>query len=350
MSLLRRERPEPSARIPGVPEPDRRKAPEIVWYIVMSVLMAIVFVGVVTTAAAVSPTFCRMCHSAPAEELQGSMHASVDCNSCHDRNGVLGIVESRLRVVSMVYRAPFVRVLGGVSADVMIDDENCVDCHESLIPKTISRFGIRMNHRAPHADGWTCTQCHRGSAHPTNGYSGASYTMEMCLQCHSAGPQNLATCSTCHDEESGERREDRPKTPWSITHGANWQQTHGMGDLNTCKTCHAADYCAACHNMQLPHPANFLGNHGQQVLQRETAERDCVVCHKGAACDNCHGIEMPHPNGFIRQHQDASREKGEVCERCHAPEQCTECHIRHTHPGIPPDQLEYLQDNPVDVP
>ncbi len=348
MRLFRREPVEPSPTIPGVPEPDRRKNPEIFWYVALSVLMAVVLIGVVTTAAAISPAFCTVCHSGSAESLAESPHATTDCNTCHDRNGVLGIVESRLRVVSMVYRAPFVGVFGGAASDVMIDSDNCVECHETLIPKTISRYGIRMNHRAPHVEGWTCTQCHRGASHAGEVFSGASYNMEMCLQCHSAGPQNLTTCTTCHDE-NGESRENRPITPWAVTHGANWQSTHGMGDLNTCKTCHGPDYCVACHNMQLPHQANFLGNHGATVLARETGDRDCTVCHQGAACDNCHGIQMPHPADFVTEHQAASQELGAVCERCHAPEQCNQCHTRHTHPGIPPNQLELLQNNLVSV-
>jgi hypothetical protein len=325
----------------------KRARGETIWYATLSIVLGIVFLGAVITAASVSPTFCLMCHGDAGESLSASVHVTADCDDCHTAPGALGLVESRMRVVSMVLATPFAVVAGADTTDVLVDNEKCLDCHEGMVNQTFSSNGLRMNHRAPEAAGWQCTTCHAGASHPGETYVGASYTMDQCLSCHSAGPTNLSTCEACHEEGSRDRSASPAVTPWRVTHGSNWQRTHGMGDLNTCKTCHAADYCVACHNMQLPHAANFLGRHGKDVLARPTGDADCVVCHKGAACENCHGVEMPHPDGFVTEHQQASRETPEVCARCHAQEQCDECHTRHTHPGIPLDQLRMLQQSPV---
>lgn len=328
---------------------DRRITPEAVWYIFITLACGLVLAAGLISAAAVSPVFCSACHRGAARALADTAHAGTTCDSCHMSAGTLGLVEQRMRVVSMVLGSPVSLITGSGPAVPSTDNARCLECHEPMVNKTVTVRGVTMNHRAPQKERWLCVQCHRGVAHPSGEYQGSSYTMEMCLACHNANPQNPTTCGVCHPPD--ESPQVAHTTPWSITHGANWRSTHGMGDLATCKSCHSPGYCVACHNMDLPHPANYLAQHGTDVLSRASREADCLVCHKGTACDNCHGIEMPHPDAFVAKHVDMVKEKGTaVCERCHSSKACDSCHNSHLHPGVPEWLLEELKKRPVRQP
>lgn len=121
-----------------------------------------------------------------------------------------------------------------------------------------------------------------------------------------------------------------------------------MGELATCKACHPASRCVECHNMPIPHPVTFRKLHGREVIGRADAEKDCVVCHRASACESCHGLDMPHPERFLQEHPDAVEAKGSaVCERCHEPSSCLDCHVRHIHPGLSDELLRQLLARPV---
>jgi len=319
---------------------------ETAWYALLVLASAgVLFSGVVATAA-VSPAFCALCHASAADALEASAHAGTQCDACHAGQGAFALAEQRLKVVSMVAYAPVALVTGhgpGVPTD---DNESCLMCHDSVLAGTTTTRGITMNHRAPDRESWSCVRCHSGAAHPGERYVGSSYSMDMCLACHNANPENTTTCGLCHPAD--EAPDTTHRTAWAVTHGPRWRSAHGMGDLATCSSCHSAGYCAACHQLDLPHPGNYLARHGSDVLTRSTGDADCVVCHRGAACDNCHGLEMPHPDAFTRDHASVVAEQSEaVCERCHDPAGCESCHAEHVHPGVPADLLRQLQDRPV---
>ena len=344
-----RMRPDIGRRVrPVLSEKDRarRVSTEALWYALLTLAgVAVIVVGVIS-AASVSPRFCAVCHRSATDGLDASAHTGTNCDTCHTRSGALGLVEQRFRVVSMVVGAPFTALGGGSAGIPGAENTRCVECHRNMLDETFTVRGVTMNHRAPEEEGWLCVQCHLGIAHGGDRYAGSSYTMDMCLSCHGANPQNTETCGLCHPP--GESPDVAHVTPWSITHGPNWRTAHGMGNLSTCSTCHSGGYCVACHNVELPHPGNYLARHGIDVLARPTGDADCIVCHKGSACDNCHGIEMPHPGGFVREHVDLTGELGEdLCLRCHNQHACDACHQRHVHPGVPTDLLRQLQERPV---
>jgi len=315
----------------------------------MTVVCAVVAVAAIIMTASVSPSFCLTCHGSAGEALRASEHADTSCDGCHLSRGALGVVENRLRVVAMVAEAPFAALSGESHGGTDgMDNRACLDCHAASMNDTVVVNGIRMNHRAPQDQAWLCTRCHAGTAHAAVVAERSSYTMDGCLSCHSAGTENLSTCTVCHPEN--EQADTRRVTAWRVTHGSNWQKTHGMGDLKTCKVCHGPDYCVACHGMRMPHVPGFLSTHGTFVIASENGDTNCLVCHQGKACEVCHGLEMPHPEGFMKEHKTVQEQTGKaLCERCHKAEQCTECHTRHTHPGIPEAQLKRLKDNLVDV-
>lgn len=351
MSLMRRVRTtkDPAAndreRAAGLARAkERSRFGEWVWYGLLSLLLALVIVGAVSAASAVSPSFCATCHEDEAQALAESTHSEVSCDSCHRREGAAGLVENRFWVAGMVIESP-VRAFFPSGGKANVATASCLSCHASHMPATAVRNGVRMNHEAPVGDGWPCQRCHRNVGHAAR--SLASYTMGTCLGCHSTGPHNLSSCDTCHPV--GERPSAVRAVPatWEITHGANWRQTHGMGDLATCGACHSRTYCVSCHDIALPHPPNYLSVHGDDVIK--LGENTCTGCHDAASCDACHGgVEMPHPPGLLKSHSSEVESFGrEVCERCHASASCEGCHARHTHPGIPRERLQGLKERPV---
>jgi hypothetical protein len=327
---------------------ERHRAGEWLWFGVLSLLLLTVTVGALSAAAAVSPAFCATCHREAATALSQSSHQTLDCDTCHRSEGALGLVENRLWVAGMVIEAPL-RAIFPSGAGASIDSRRCLSCHAAQMSVTTVRNGIRMNHQAPVKEDWSCQRCHRAVGHPPEGVSVATYTMGTCLECHSTGPDNLASCQTCHPEGESASAPRAVPTAWGVTHGENWQQTHGMGDLGTCSACHAPDYCVGCHGIPLPHAPNYLSVHGDDVLAMGKAT--CTTCHQEASCDSCHGgVPMPHPASFLESHKDEVETSGQTaCERCHAESSCTNCHERHIHPGLLPERLKGLEERPVSV-
>jgi hypothetical protein len=124
-----------------------------------------------------------------------------------------------------------------------------------------------------------------------------------------------------------------------------------MGDLSTCGSCHPGGYCVRCHGANVPHPAQYLKQHGQDVMSRPDGEIQCLSCHDSAGCSDCHGLEMPHPDAFLQSHAETIREEDEAyvatCERCHQQQSCDNCHAAHTHPGLTQERIDGLRTRPV---
>ncbi len=327
---------------------DRQRAAEWLWFSALSLLLVMVVVGALSAAAAVSPDFCAVCHSDVRDALAGSKHAGFSCDSCHRRAGTTGLVENRLWVAGMVLEAP-VRSLFPTGAKPAIDSRRCAQCHAPQLAATLARNGVLMSHRAPVDAAWSCTRCHREAGHPESGVSYAIYTMGGCLSCHSTGKGALSTCSTCHVDGAKPSAPRALPTAWAVTHGKGWEQTHGMGDLSTCVACHPSNYCARCHDVELPHPPNYLSVHGEDV-DRLGGTATCDTCHRPESCEGCHGVDMPHPDEFLNTHKTEAQRLGEeACHRCHAKSSCESCHDRHTHPGLSPERVEELKERPVKV-
>ncbi len=322
----------------------RRVLAERIWYGVLVVFAVALVAGGGIVAWSAYPGSCTTCHGETALSAGRTAHAGLSCEDCHALPTAVGLLESRLAVIDMV-AATIVPRRTPVESNV--ESRQCLVCHEGGMTVTTASDGLRMNHRAPVDAGWECRSCHPGTGHEVAATLGG-YTMDMCLSCHSVNPENLATCDVCHVE--GARPETREQaSPWRITHGANWESTHGMGDVATCGGCHAPSYCGRCHGANVPHPPNYLPIHGRDTLSRDDGAAQCLGCHRSDSCDGCHGIEMPHPVEFAREHATEMRADAEieaVCARCHTEESCVACHVRHTHPGLTPETIEALRARP----
>jgi hypothetical protein len=152
--------------------------------------------------------------------------------------------------------------------------------------------------------------------------------MNDCITCHKALNVTVA-CKACHVGDVEKKSFTGPE--FTVTHGPNWQQTHGMGQMSSCSACHQSTSCARCHGPGVPHTASILGDH-PTYAKLPTAK--CDTCHTKAFCFACHQTEMPHPADFPSKHSAIVKAQGpQNCLRCHAQSDCDTCHTRHVHPG-----------------
>lgn len=292
-----------------------------VWLIVAVSLLAVFSVGIVS---ATQPA-CESCHTARemVAKVTIDAHVDADCVTCH-------VGGSPVDRVKFGYYQTFGMILPVVpvadSAAAAVPDERCGGCHEQL-PGVTETGGLRVQHESC-AEGSTCVSCHSDTAHGTQISWPSTYSMDTCLGCHSA-KEASTDCETCHTGSLDKK--NKPSGPWSVTHGPQWKQTHGMGDMATCRACHAEDYCGRCHGAGVPHDQRFFESHGRQA---KGADAKCGGCHQKTFCTDCHGTPMPHPKKFTQGHSKLVKAKGdEDCMKCHIEEDCTTCHVKHVHPG-----------------
>jgi len=291
--------------------------------------LALVAVLVAMSATVGSlPRVCGGCHAMRpfTQSLGESAHSGVSCYSCHASPNTGGRIGLKVAEITRMY------IPGILGAEVRgpttrIDRDNCLGCHAEVLTRTVER-GLRISHASCAATG-ACDECHSATAHLTATRWITEPTMEACVACHRDRGATVA-CDACHAERSQEVRLTRG--PWAVTHGPNWKQTHGMGDLRTCNACHEPSKCVKCHGVELPHPVGFGGTHSAAAMG---APDSCAQCHdRRAFCDDCHGIEMPHPAEFLPTHMDvAGSLEDPVCLKCHYQEDCDLCHVTHVHPG-----------------
>lgn len=261
-----------------------------------------------------------------AQALNASAHKSVACYDCHLQAGAWDWPDSKLTEVFRMYPRAAESTLTGPAS--RLSPAPCLKCHEGVLAGPITKGGIRIEHRfcAPQD---SCDGCHSSSAHGKAIRWIRQPVMEECVACH-LDNKAKSDCDTCH--EGRVETERLASGPWQITHGAAWENTHGMGDLRYCKTCHPTDYCTPCHKITLPHPIEFPTTHGKDALKKDAT---CFKCHdRVKLCDPCHGREMPHPPTFLAKHSGIAKTREDAaCLTCHRISDCERCHAAHTHPG-----------------
>lgn len=278
-----------------------------------------------------APSTCNACHVSRAAYagLKTSSHAAVRCERCHTERAVLGGIGNSFALASDAWRT----LSGAPTSTVAVRDEACLSCHPSDgLSEPVVVKGLRMSHKGLAEARYRCIDCHAGTAHGIPQARLSAPTMSLCARCHN-NVRVSGDCAMCHSgtRSADEARQSDPE--WSKTHGANWRQLHGMGDLSTCTLCHKSSECQQCHNVPLPHDADFIGNHGTIA---KTSRSACLSCHAPSFCDNCHGLPIPHQTGFLSQHPTiAKSEQDARCLRCHVQDDCSSCHTRHVHPHGP---------------
>ena len=298
------------------------------------IVLAAVAVG---STAATSPG-CESCHARVDESVASAAagpHAGVECASCHVPSGVAERVSFSTRVVFGMTLRLGARGDRGASA---VPDATCLSCHQDVMSGVITSKGYLIDH-AVCAEGSACTDCHSATAHGETTTWKRTADMGQCLGCHSARDA-AASCDTCHDPHTKSERL-AVGGAWSVTHGAQWKTTHGMGDLGTCSACHARNYCIDCHGVELPHAERYVES--AHSAEAKAAPASCTGCHQPAFCDSCHGVEMPHPAAFVQGHSAYVEENSDAsCARCHTESDCETCHVKHVHP-VTLEQMEGAQ-------
>lgn len=305
------------------PETSRKIVRWAPWVIVI----ALALFALLPAFFAVAPVGCVSCHRAYGlvHDVTSEAHSGTGatCATCHIGSGAL----ARARFGFYQAYAMTIPVLSTHgSRAAAVPDAACTSCHDTLGPITESG-GLRVKHGVC-TEGATCSSCHSTAAHPTELRWPTTYNMDVCLRCHQPR-QVSANCETCH---TGSLSRDKPTSgPWTITHGPNWESTHGMGNMSTCSSCHPAGYCTRCHGAGIPHDEKFFAGHGSFAQAKDAT---CENCHATTFCSDCHGIEMPHPRAFVQGHSATVEDTGDaLCKRCHAENDCVECHVKHVHPG-----------------
>lgn len=298
----------------------------IVTWLVFGVLgaLAVLVAGVGYTAVALPG--CESCHLEGdfGSETAAAPHADVACVDCHVEDTAVGRVSFATReLFHMVI--PIVKDLDRTFSAVPA--ERCVSCHAQVEqPGTVGTHGLKIAHITCVGTA-VCSDCHSITAHGASTAWPRVPQMEECYECHGT-TNDVTDCDTCHVE-----RDERQRVfdgPFRVTHGPQWESTHGMGDMKSCSACHDDDKCAGCHGAGVPHGGAFVDRHAEFSTSPEAR---CVTCHLTEFCEGCHSYEMPHPVEFVTGHGDVVEADGqEGCLSCHEEADCTECHVSHVHP------------------
>lgn len=302
---------------------------------IMRIAGAVVFLAVLVMAlwgpvSLARPQTCALCHISRVayQSWRASSHSSVRCEQCHtDRAAVLGLGNSVALAQNAWYGA-----VGVQAGPHRVPDSACLACHPAAgLNQPVVVNGLRMSHTGLRAAGYHCVDCHADAAHdvPVARISGP--TMSTCAQCHNNTTVS-AKCTLCHvaSQQATKVAARRTDPEWSKTHGSNWRQLHGMGDLTTCTVCHNRTDCQTCHGMPLPHDDNFIAEHGTIALK---SKQLCLNCHHESFCTGCHGFPMPHPADWLPTHPKIAKGfQDPRCIKCHIADDCNWCHTTHVHP------------------
>ena len=283
----------------------------------------------------------------------------------------------------------------------------CTSCHDGTTAKRVTwqpRNGprisnLRFEHTrhaarlAQRGDSGTCADCHADR--------GATWMQvrppeaPQCVTCHTTGRGRHLTladtaCATCHlplaravtlptariAKFPAPPTHQAPGFLTAAGHGAQARHTTGRARVaQSCATCHAREFCAACHvdapeltviqalepdtrSLALRHvlkaPAthtvkDFESRHGTLAGRNRAS---CRSCHTQESCLTCHRVEAPaavralyhagpgrapggqtalrkpasHTAGWKTQHGPAAAAAMRTCTSCHARVECLICH------------------------
>ena len=300
--------------------------------IIMVALTALVAgMGVALTDTS-DAAFCSLCKNMgpSVKYYKESSHSTVNCEQCHTVPGPFFFLTAKMEAL----QEPISQLTGNWEAPIIghVDNSSCRRCHnDGQLFSVISKNGINISHKHLIEDGFQCIACHSTVAHGDSVPAGSrNYpTMDKCLVCHNNryqapdGTVAVAKCDLCHTQKNYSAKPDSHNSDWLTTHGS-------LGILTTCTACHrSATACSRCHGgVVMPHEQQWLTGHGKAVKQVGRAA--CSQCHDSKIyCNSCHQVQMPHPADFIGTHQVAAANSRQTCFNCHPVATCEACHNAH---------------------
>lgn len=287
------------------------------------------------------------------------------------------------------------------------DAASCTTCHDGTIQKRVTwqlpeslRTNLQFDHLT-HMKATVVRQAAGGKAAPAcmdcHSAAGATWmaiqrpVVSRCFACHGLTTAHIAApdtaCATCHVPLARAVRLTRadiaaidtppshrlPGFAAASGHGAQ-AKGPGGGIAASCATCHARDFCLACHvdapeqptiqdlavdprstaiAVRLAAPqshtaSDFLENHGSRA---RAEQRQCATCHTQESCLACHAgmprvaaalfarspergvgaiiVRQPPPSHgarFTAQHAGLASARGATCAGCHVQADCLACH------------------------
>lgn len=292
----------------------------LIWLLVVLPVATVLLLGVYNASALPG---CDSCHDGGLiDATAASSHAGTECASCHVAPGAIDRLSFGFRQLFHMQ----LKLVGEGGRDwADVPDPRCITCHLDIETGVTNSNGISVRH-SECARSSSCTDCHSTVAHGKSVSWVRVYDMETCLECHVTAAQT--DCDMCH---KGQRTADRVDSGvFAVTHGEDWQKTHGMGNSANCTVCHTAANCNKCHGPGLPHDSKFVSTH---TTYAQDPKAQCTGCHATSFCSDCHGLEMPHSPTFTAGHEKPATENEALCKRCHAESDCVTCHVKHVHPG-----------------
>ncbi len=307
------------------------------------VVTAFVVVTAALFLATSTSAFCGLCHNMKpsVDAYRHSPHAGINCEECHTKPGPFFFLTAKLEAL----QEP-VKQLTGYEVPILgsVQNASCRRCHtdKQLFP-TISKNGIRVNHEHLILAGYQCSTCHSTVAHGTAVPVGSQTypTMDKCLVCHNNrytgldGKVATSECDLCHKTPPAGAKPSNHTDAWIKIHGTN-------GILSTCSACHpergatpppgvpgSPPNCVDCHHgVLMPHAADWVKAHGG--VEQKLGLKACEQCHdKRTYCDGCHQVPVPHPAGWLGEHRQQAAQHVGSCLNCHSQADCQTCHAAH---------------------
>lgn len=315
----------------------------LIFLALAGVMVTIVFT-VVSIKATSQPGFCKSCHVMVPyfTAWETSKHNFINCTACHVPPGIKGTLHHKFQAASMV-----VNYMTGLYKRskpwAEVDDEACLQCHESRLLKGVENYqGVRFDHQPhltqPRRDRQLrCTSCH---AQIVQGQH-ITVTASTCFLCHfkpdSTGQlTDLARCTHCHVPPTGPAAADTAYDHTSVLgRGVDCNNCHrtsvtgdGFVPVERCNSCHAqADHIQKYGDRDFVHQMHVTEHkvecnichvaisHGRKVLPMEGPKEQCSACHglpdhamEMVWAGTLPGVkETPSPMGTV----------GMVCTSCH---------------------------------
>ncbi len=307
----------------------------------------------------------------------------------------------------------------------------CAFCHDGAVAKRVewqARLGPRISNlkfdhlrhatlrRAKGDTTGTCTDCHadRGAAWMRVRPPSAP----QCVTCHLPAARDHLTvpdsaCATCHlplaaaPTLSRDRIAKFPAPPSHAAtgfllpagHGAQAKAGPGGNRVaQSCATCHARDFCAACHvdapevstiqslapdarSLALPHELKAPATHAARDFDTrhgalaKPSGASCRSCHTQESCSTCHRAGAPaaglalfaagpgrgegartarrppasHVPGWEARHGPFAAASMKNCTSCHARSSCLSCHRPDAARRGSYHPASYLTRHPADA-
>ena len=283
-----------------------QKNRKVVWPIIVLIVLAalLIFIGIPGYFAS-QPSFYKGYTGFKTwhEAWRASTHNKMVCIDCHTKPELLDETLFRVRLIKEFY-ARFVLRPDKPTIFSKPSRAACFKCH--TLNKTVTTsLGLRIPHKT----------------HLTN----KKVKVTNCLDCHSG---------LVHKKRPAKRNWIQPRMVTCLQSKCH----NGKQAPKDCRTCHPPDFdLKPGYHRAAGFVTSAIGKVRSIHVRRYKNNKEyCHMCHERAFCDDCHGTDMPHPNKKKiwvkgqKKHVVTSREKPELCKKCHKQTDfCTNCHHDH---------------------